>query len=172
MAADDPLSGLVNLARRGKTRRASAMQWAHGGPAPPTWPQIQKLGNTILALDERGHIVKAQVEAFARFANCYEQGPLTRVHYIHAIELAMTGRNIYGTADDLVKLSMEPDTILEPNDGEFQRRMIARRKAMKKPGAGNARNLAPTMKELNREKAATLKELEAARLKAMRDRFS
>jgi len=146
------IQGLTNATRREKSRRASHF----AGPSFPTSKQIGMIGGMI-GTQHRGHI-----EAFVRFANCYEPGDLTRVHYIHAIDLLVNGVNLYGTAEQLYHLSTDPDAILIGDVGEFQRKQIARRKGQakaKKAGAGNAAKLAPTMRELSLDRGERLRSL-------------
>lgn len=155
------LEGLQHATRREKSRRAVSL----AGPSYPTQAQWNKLGGLI------GSWRKSDVEAYARFANVYHHGPLTRLNLIHAIELAMNGRNVYGTSEEILSVSEDPETVLEPNTGDFQRRMIARRKGMKKADAGNARHMAPTMRELDQERGERLKALAARIDQARADRL-
>ncbi len=148
-------SGLENATRREKSRRASHMRDKVVGPSYPTQAQINKVGGLI------GSWRPGHIEAFVRYANCYEPGQLTRVHFIHAIDLALNGRNLFGTAEELVAMSADPDMILEPNLGEFQRQMIARKKGMSKRGKplGNDAHFAPTMRGLEQARAERLRSL-------------
>lgn len=83
-------------------RTAQAKAWHEGSRAqPPSNKQIWKLYN------ETGAQTFSQLERFVRFANGYlpENERLTRIHWIYAIELAMKGRNGYGSYEDLLSLS-------------------------------------------------------------------
>lgn len=46
---------------------------------------------------------RSDIVAFVRFANAYDQTQhLSSIHFVHAIDLAVRGRNCYGSANDLV----------------------------------------------------------------------
>lgn len=49
-----------------------------------------------------------------RFANGYYMGEITSIHLGAAISLAMYGANEYGTDEELVMASMDPDYFPEP----------------------------------------------------------
>lgn len=155
------LDGLKNSTRLAFARRVDAFK----GPSYPTQAQWNKLGGLI------GTWRKPDVLAYVRFANVYDYSEPTRLHFIHAIDLAMNGRNVYGTSEDILRLSEDPEAILEPNLGDFQRRMIARRKGMKKADAGNARHMAPSMRELDQERGERLKALARSIDQARADRL-
>jgi hypothetical protein len=140
--------GLQSATRREKSRRVVR----YVGPNYPSQAQVNLLAGMI------GTQVLSDLEAFVRFANGYDPSPiLTKIHYIHAIDLAMNGSCLYGTAEELVRMSSDPDFIPDTDPGEFQRRMIARRKGKakgtKRKAKTNADLFAPTMADLKADKA-------------------
>ena len=83
-------------------KAAQAKAWHEGSRAqPPSNKQIWKLYSIT------GARTFSDLEQYVRFANGYKPQceRLTRVHWVYAIELAMRGRNVYGTTDDLLRLS-------------------------------------------------------------------
>lgn len=58
------------------------------------------------------------LESYVRFANGYHMGEITSVHLMHAIDLAIHGENIYGSDEDLIRWSEEPEGWLDPETGD------------------------------------------------------
>lgn len=74
----------------------------------------------------------AELEAYVRFANGYSYAPMTSMSLMVAINLAMTGENAFGTADELLRMSHDPDFYPEPRLG----RHFAKLKGASKKGGG------------------------------------
>lgn len=110
-----------------KTRRAKALRVSHfkKGPQGESDAQRGKLWALL------GRPTPGEMEAYVRFANGYTHERLTRVHWVHAITLAIEKVNAFGFYWELLELSQDPDFVCEPKTGEFKRRMIARAKASK-----------------------------------------
>lgn len=79
------------------------------------YPSSKQVGYLGYLLDNPG---RYGMERFVRFANGYYMGEITRVHFVEAINMAIRGRNSYGTAVGLARLAsgeLEEDC-LSPQD--------------------------------------------------------
>lgn len=100
----DPTTGQAKAPRRSKERRGFSQ-----GPKPASRAQWGKL-----CLELGVPLGSPEASGFVRFANGYIPGPFTSLHLMAAIDMALNGRNEYGTAEQLVQMSMDPDYMPEP----------------------------------------------------------
>lgn len=83
-----------------------------GGPKPPSKWQWLRLSNELTYTSDDGVPVfpsRATILSWVRFANAYNPGPYTSIHFVEAIDLIIRDRNTYGTSADLIAFSSGVD---------------------------------------------------------------
>lgn len=126
----------VERARGLRSGRVSVAEWKAQQKAPPAdgprWYRSLQCATNV-PFDPHHHLKGFSVrqwlklanlldtredgclEGFVRFANGYETGRIGSVHFVHAIDLALNGVNVWGTGEQLTDLASDPETELTGN---------------------------------------------------------